>query len=263
MNIWDTLIIDPMINILLWTYSILGENFGLAIIVFTALIRLITYPLTAQQLRSTKRMQEMQESKEWQKIQKKYKDDKQKLQEEQMKLYREAGINPLSGCLPTLIQFPIIIGLYQAIIRVMADTPSQMLDLSGHLYGFTSSALIPLSSQFLWIQDLGQPERLSGINIPGTEFGIPILTILVVITSWFSMRMTQTATPQGGQGAQMTQMMSLYMPLFMGYLAYTYAAGLALYFVVSNSLTIVQNAAMGRADFKNLFKFGRSSESKS
>jgi YidC/Oxa1 family membrane protein insertase len=250
---WDLLILNPMINVLLLIYDYLGDNFGIAIIIFTALIRLVTYPLTASSMRSTQKMQELQGSKKWQDIQKKYKDNKQKLQEEQMKMYQEAGFNPLGGCLPTLIQFPIIIGLYQAIINVMASAPLQLLNLSDRLYAFVSSSLIPLNSRFLWM-DLGQPERLP-ISLPFLpEFGLPVLTILVVISSYFSTKMT-TPPSADGQGSQMTQMMGIYMPLLMGYLAYTYASGLALYFVVSNFLGIVQNVAMGRVNLKEMFTF--------
>jgi YidC/Oxa1 family membrane protein insertase len=245
---WDTLIINPMINTLLWIYSVLG-SFGIAIIVFTILVRLLTYPLTAQQLKSASAMQDLQKSKKFQDLQKKYKDDKQKLQQEQMKLYQEMGVNPLGSCLPTLIQFPIIIGLYQAIIRALAVTPVQLIDLSGHIYPFINAAkLIPLDNQFLWM-NLSQPERLI---IPGLSFGIPVLAIIVVVTTYLQSKMMTPATATGDQGSQMTQAMNLYMPLLMGYLALTFASGLALYFVASNLVTIIQYAAMGRLDIRNL-----------
>lgn len=244
---WDTFVLNPMINSLLFIYNALGENFGLAIIVFTALVRLITFPLTYQQQRSTQKMQELQKSKRWQQVQKKYKDDRAKQQEEMMKMYQEAGVNPFGGCLPLLIQFPIIIGLYQAIIRALADAPLQLFELSSHLYDAIPDSLIPLNSQFLWM-DLSQPERLI---IPGIPIGIPILTILVVVTTYLSTKMT-TPMSTDGQGSQMTQMMSLYMPLLLGYFAYTFAAGLALYFVVSNLLQVVQYAATGRIELSNL-----------
>jgi YidC/Oxa1 family membrane protein insertase len=250
-------IVNPMLNVLLLVYDLLANNFGIAIIVFTVLIRLLTYPLTASSLKSTQKMQEMQGSKKWKDIQKKYKDDKQKLQEEQLKLYREIGFNPLSGCLPTLIQFPIIIGLYQAIIRVMASTPMSILELSDRLYDFVSSSLIPVNDSFLWM-DLGQPERwkldfLEGLPIIGD--GIPILAIIVIITSWLSTRTMSSASSDGGQGAQMTQMMGIYMPLLMGWLAYSYASGLALYFVVSNILGVVQNMIMRGIHPRELIPF--------
>jgi YidC/Oxa1 family membrane protein insertase len=244
---WDTLIINPFVNTLLWIYSVLGHNFGLAIIVFTLVVRLITYPLTAQQLKSTNAMQEMQKSKKWQEIQKKHKGEKEKLAQEQMALYKEMGINPFGSCLPTLIQFPVIIGLYQAIIRALAVTPIQLLDLSTHVYPvINASALIPLNNRFLWM-DLSQPERLVVFG-----FGVPILAVLVVITTYMQSKLMTPPTQPGDQGAQMAQMMNLYMPFFMGWLAYSFSAGLALYFVATNLFTILQYAAMGKLVWKNL-----------
>lgn len=247
---WDTLILNPMINTLLLIYSFLGQNFGLAIIVFTILVRLITYPLTAQQMKSTQAMQELQKSKKWQEMQKKYKDDREKLAQEQMKLYKEMGVSPFGSCLPTLIQFPIIIGLYQAIIRALAVTPIQLLDLARHIYPFiNASALIPLNNRFLWM-DLSLAEKDFGLAIGG--IGIPVLAVLVVVTTYLQSKlMTPPANP-GEQGAQVTQAMNLYMPLFMGYLAYTFSSGLALYFVASNLVGILQYAAMGKLSWRNL-----------
>ena len=253
MNIWDTLILNPMINALLYIYDFLGPTlglagaFGLAIIVFTILIKVISLPLTIKQQHSTQRTQALQKDPEFLKIQKKYKGDRQKLQEEQMKLYKKRGINPLAGCLPVLISFPIIFGLYGAIIRSLADSPSPLLEFSKHIYSSVSSTIIPLDSQFLWM-DLGQPERfpipaLEGIPILGD--GIPILAIIVVITSYLQTKLTTPPQP-GAQGAGMGQMMGIYMPLLIGYFAYTFAAGLALYFVVSNLFAIGQAVVMDR-----------------
>jgi YidC/Oxa1 family membrane protein insertase len=252
---WDTFILNPMVNALLLIYDYLGDNFGVAIIVFTVLIRVITLPLTIQSQRSTQKMQELQQSKRWQDLQKKHKDDKQKLQEEQLKLYREIGFNPLSGCLPMLIQLPIIFGLYQAIIRALAATPMQLLDLAKHFYPFLSgmASLIPLNSRFLWM-DLGQPERLYLDFLP--NIGIPVLTIIVVITSYLSTKLTTpgSSNSQSGQMGQMGQMMTWYMPIIMGYFSLTFASGLALYFVISNILQIIQSMAMGKGSWRNLLR---------
>ena len=253
MNIWDTLILNPMINALLYIYNFFGPTlgmagaFGIAIIVFTILIRVITLPLTYKQQQSTQKMQELQQDKEYQKIQEKYKGNRQKLQEEQMKLYQKKGINPFAGCVPTIIQLPIIFGLYGAIIRALADSPSPLLEFAKHIYASVSSTIIPLDSQFLWM-DLGQPERfpvaaLEGLPIIGD--GIPILAVIVIITSYFQTRLTTPPQP-GAQGGGMTQMMGIYMPLLLGWFAYTLAAGLALYFVVSNLLAIGQAVLMKR-----------------
>jgi YidC/Oxa1 family membrane protein insertase len=247
---WDTLILNPMINALLLIYSFLGQNFGLSIIIFTILVRLITYPLTAQQLKSTQAMQELQKSKKWQDIQKKYKDNREKLAQEQMKLYQEMGVSPFGSCLPTLIQFPIIIGLYQAIIRALAVTPVQLLDLSRHVYPFiNAAAFIPLNNHFLWM-DLSLPERDFGLAIAG--IGVPVLAILVVVTSYLQTKLMTPPTATGDQGAQMSKAMNLYMPLFMGYLAYTFSSGLALYFVASNLIGVLQYGAMGKLDWRKL-----------
>lgn len=248
---WDSIIIIPFTNVLLYIYQLVG-NFGLAIILFTILIRLITYPLTAQQLKGTKALQELQGNKKYIEIQKKYKNDKEKLAQEQMKLYKEYGINPFASCLPTLIQFPIIIGLYQSVIRSLASTPLKMIGLTRLIYPSLSSILelIPLKSQFLWM-NLGQPERLNLSFIP---FGIPVLAVIVTLTSFLQAKLIQppSASGQNDQTAAMSNMMSLYMPLLMGYMAYTLSSGLALYFLTSNIIAIVQYAALGKLDWKNL-----------
>lgn len=258
-DLWNTIIINPMINTLLWIYSVLSSlnligligAFGIAIILFTILVRLLTHPLTVQQLRGAQKMQELQGSKEYQALQKKYKDDKQKLQQEQMKLYQEMGVNPLGSCLPTIIQFPIIIGLYQAIIRALAVTPMQMVDLYNHVYPFIDvSRLLPINNQFLWM-NLSLPESAT---TPLVMFGfaIPILAVVVVITTFLQSRLMTPPSTGGEQGAQMTQAMNLYMPLLMGWLAFSFAAGLALYFITSNLVTIGQYAAMGRINWRNV-----------
>ncbi len=243
---WDAFI-SLMINILLYIYDLVGNNFGLAIIIFTILVRLITYPLTASQMKSSKGMQELQKSKKWQDIQKKYKDDKETLSKKQMEIYKEMGINPLGSCLPTLIQFPIIIGLYQAVIRTLAVTPLQLIKLSKHISD--GANLIPINNHFLWM-DLSEPERLMIFG-----FGVPVLAIIVTVSSYFQTKMISTTNPSSGgddQAAQMGKAMQYYMPLLMGYFAYQYASGLAVYFVASNLTSIIQYALQGRIDFKKL-----------
>jgi len=249
---WNTFILSPMVNVLIWIYNFFFHNFGLAIIIFTILIRLITYPLTGQQLKSQKKMQELQGSKKWQEIQKKYKDDKEKLAQEQMKIYKEMGINPLGSCLPLLIQFPIMIGLYQSITLAMASAPIQLLNLSRDIYSFIpASQLIPLNSKFLWM-NLGLPEISSPNALIIAGFAVPIMTIIVVVTTYLQSKlMTPPANP-GDQGAQMSKMMNLYMPILMGWIAYSLASGLALYFIISNVLGVVQYAIMGNVHWGNL-----------
>lgn len=250
---WDSVIIKPFINFLLWIYSVVG-NLGVAIILFTAATRLILYPLTAKQIKSSQAMQELQKNKRYIDIQEKYKNDKEKLAQEQMKLYQELKISPFASCLPTLLQFPLIIGLYQALIQTVASAPIDLLNLVRHIYpGFLKVAdLIPLNTSFLWM-DLGHPERL---NIPGLGFGIPVLAIVVVITTYISTKIITPPQQSGGSGtdqtAMMSNMMNIYMPLLMGWMAWTLASGLALYFVVTNLIQILQYAVTGKVYWGNI-----------
>ena len=246
---WNTFIIEPALNALIFIYNLLGGNFGLAIIIFTALVRLLTLPLTYQQMRSTMVMSDIQKSDRYKKMQAKYKNDKQKMSEAQMKLFKEVGYNPFSGCLGLLVQFPIIIGLYQAIIRSLAATPVELFDLAKHIYSSIPANLIPLNSDFLYM-NLGQPERLpleflAGTSLEILQNQIPVLTILVVISTYLQTKFTTPASTDA-QSGQMTQMMSIYMPLLLGYFAYSFASGLALYFVTSNVLGMVQGIVMKR-----------------
>ncbi|MEN4013559.1 MAG: YidC/Oxa1 family membrane protein insertase [Chloroflexota bacterium] len=251
---WDALIITPFINTLLFIYNLVGQNFGIAIILFTLLIRVVTHPLMVRQIKGAQAMQELQKNEKWLKIQEKYKGDREKLAQEQMALYKELKINPFASCLPTIIQLPIIFGLYQAVIFALASTPVDLLNLIRHIYPglLRVETLIPLNSRFLWM-DLGQPERLF---IPGLEFGIPVLVVIVVVTTYVQGKLiaTPSANPKD-QTAMMTNMMNIYMPIFMGYLAYTLASGLALYFVASNVIGILQYAMLGRVNWGNVFPF--------
>jgi YidC/Oxa1 family membrane protein insertase len=251
---WDAFV-GAFVNVLLFIYQLV-TNFGIAIILFTILIRLITHPLTASQLKGAQSMQDLQKDQRWLDMQAKYKNDKERLSQEQMKLYKELNINPFASCLPTLIQFPIIIALYQAIIMANSSTPMEMLNLTRHVYtGFLNVAtLIPLHSKFLWM-DLGQPERLL---IPGLGFGIPVMAIIILVTTYTQSKLMQPPTTNpNDQTAMMTNMMNLYMPFLMAWLAYSYASGLALYFLTSNVVGILQYAILGKVNWSNLNPFSK------
>ena len=252
---WEQLIIQPMTNLLLFIYDLLGHGphtFGLAIILFTIVVRLITWPLNSSQVKGAQAMQELQNDKEWQEIQKKYAKDKEKIAQEQMRIYKERGINPFASCLPTLIQFPIIIGLYQSIIRALSVMPLDMLKLARTIYPFQNAeGIIPLNSKFLWM-NLGSPES---VQILG--YAIPTLAVVVALTTYVQSKLTMPATSNpGDQGAQMSNMMSIYMPLMLGWFALNFASGIAIYFITSNLLGIIQYAATGRANWRNLLPGG-------
>ncbi|MDD2922233.1 MAG: YidC/Oxa1 family membrane protein insertase [Anaerolineales bacterium] len=257
---WDTIIINPMTNVLLWIYDALGHGphmFGLAIILLTILIRVITWPLNAAQVKGAQAMQELQNDKEWQDIQKKYAKDKEKLAQEQMRVYKEKGINPFASCLPTLIQFPVIIGLYQSVTRALSATPFDMLKLARTMYSFQNAQnIIPLNSKFLWM-DLGRPESIQVLG-----FALPTLAIIVALTTYIQSKLTMPTTSNpNDQSAQMSGMMSIYMPLLLGWFALNFASGIAVYFITSNLLGIVQYAATGRANWSSLLPGGSGKKS--
>jgi len=252
---WD-LILNPFITTLTFLYSVLFHDIVLSIIVFTILIRLLTYPLTAQQQRSLKAQQELQP--ELKKLQEKYKNDKEKLNQETMRLYRERGMNPLGGCLPLLIQFPILIGLYQAIIHALAATPLQLLDLSGRFLLPGLDHLVPLNN--LWLgMDLTQPP---GAN-PVWAYALPVI---VLVTSWLQSKiMTPSAPPSDddkpNQAQAMSQSMTTVMPLMFGFFSLSFSTGLSIYFIVSNIVGIVQYGMQGKVDWRSLIPgMGRRTE---
>lgn len=240
---WDTLILDPMTNLLLLLYQVLFSNFALAVAVFTLITRLITLPFTLKQQRSSKAMQELQP--ELQALQKKYANDKEKLAQEQMALYKKHGINPMSGCLPLLLTMPIMFGLYQAIIASLAATPLQLLELSQRLYKFLPqlAQLIPLNNKWLGI-NLAQPPG-------GTQPWYAYLLILLVVgTGYWQQKVMTPQTASSGQSdnqmAGMSQSMMYTMPIMFGFFALSFASGLSIYFVISNLIGVLQYWGLGR-----------------
>ncbi|MDO8716894.1 MAG: YidC/Oxa1 family membrane protein insertase [Dehalococcoidales bacterium] len=222
---WDQFILNPLINITVILSHILFGSFGLTIIVLTVIIRVLTFPLTLKQLRVSKSMQGIQA--QMTELRSKYAKDKQKLAEEQMKLYKQSGMNPLGCILPMAIQMPVWIALYQAIIRVLAVAPEDFLSLSRSLYsswplGFS---LVPLESRFLWL-DLAAPDRLI------------ILPILVGASMWVQQKMTTVQSTDPQQQSQ-SQMMLWMMPIMFAFLTLQFPSGLALYWAASNIIGIV------------------------
>jgi membrane protein insertase, YidC/Oxa1 family, C-terminal domain len=251
---WNA-VIAVMVNAMILIYRIVGHNFGFAIILFTILIRVISWPLNAQQMKGATAMQEMQNDKEWQAIQKKYAKDREKLSQEQMRIYRERGINPFGSCLPTLIQFPILFALIPTITYAIGSTPLSLLRLSGYAYNFQNVAsLLPLNSKFLWM-DLGLPERTLLLG-----FSIPVLALIVGLTTYVQTKLTMPPAADPGandQAAATSKMMGIYMPVMLFFFSLNYASGLAVYFITSNLLAIVQYAMMGRVNWRNLLPGGQ------
>ncbi len=244
---WD-LILNPFVTLLTFLYSILGQNVVLAIVVFTILVRVAILPLTAQQQRSAKEMQKLQP--ELKKLQEKHKNDREKLAQEQMALYKEHGVNPFGGCLPLLIQFPILIGLYQAIIFALAATPFQLLDLSSRFLIPGLDHLVPLNNMWLGM-DLTKPPTAN----PTWALALPAL---VLVTTWLQSKLTIPPAPPSDDGkpnqAQaMTQSMTTIMPLMFGFFSLSFSVGLSIYFITGNIIGIIQYSLMN--DQSGLRKF--------
>jgi YidC/Oxa1 family membrane protein insertase len=220
--IWDVVALGPMINILIGLSDILFGSFGLTIIVLTILIRAAMFPLTRKQMNATKAMQDLQPK--LAELQKKHAKDSQKLAEEQMKLYKESGVSPAGCLLPMLIQMPIWIALYQSIMRVLAVAPSNFLNLSEYLYSWpVVYSALPVDSHFLWL------------NLASGDF---LLAILVGASMWVTQKMSSTPSANPQQQSQ-TQMMTTLMPLMFAFMSLTFPSGLALYWFISNVITIV------------------------
>jgi YidC/Oxa1 family membrane protein insertase len=182
-------------------------SYGLAIITFTLIIRILLLPLNIKQIKSQSKMQVVQP--EVQKIQAKYKNDPQKAQKEIMQLYKEHDANPMSGCLPLLIQMPILFAMYY---------------VYSHLEGIAGVS-------FLWVSDLSKPDKYY------------ILPILSTATTYLSSILITSKSDNSPQAKQMSTMNTT-MALVMGFMSINFQAALVLYWVVNNLIQIGQTLIM-------------------
>ena len=186
-------------------------SYGVAIILLTVAIKALMYPLTVKQVKSMKAVQEMQPKVKA--LQEKFKDNKERLQTEIAALYRENRVNPLSGCLPLIVQMPILMGIFFAIKEYNYEGPTN----------------------FLWLANLQQGTSLTDPSDP--YFVIPLLCAL---TTYVQQKQTTT------EMTQQNKMMLIFMPVFIGYITITFPAGLGIYWVVSNLVQIAQQWFMYR-----------------
>jgi YidC/Oxa1 family membrane protein insertase len=226
-------------------------NYGLSIIFLTLVVNILMFPLTLKQTRSTRAMTEIQP--EVKKLQKEYKDDQETLQKEMMALYKEKGVNP-AGCLfPMLIQMPIWFGLFR-LLRDPLNATSTKPDATSFIPE-TSSLYEKLSSgahsRFLGM-DLGiSPSEVITADT-GFDFGAALPYILVVLvvlgTAYFQQWQTTRGQKQDSDQARQMQMITKIMPLMFGFFAYTFPAGLNMYFVTANVFRIGQQALIFKID---------------
>ena len=183
-------------------------SYGMAIILLTIIVKMLLYPLTVKQVKSMKAMQELQPK--MKKLQEKYKDNPQVMQQKLGALYKDAGVNPLAGCLPLLIQMPILMGMYYAPFNFQYPSPE--------------------AAAFLWLPSMSDPDPLY------------ILPILSALTTFLQQKMTTTEMNQ-----QMKIMMTV-MPIFIGWISLNFPSGLVLYWVTMNVVQIVQQWWMYRGE---------------
>jgi len=200
----------------------LGGYFGLAIIALTIIVNILMLGLTLKQIQASKAMQEMQPK--LAELQKKYGKDRQRMAQEQMRLYKESGISPAGCMLPMLIQMPIWIALYQSVMLSLAVAPEGLLNLSKYLYSWPAVySILPLGNDFLWL-NLAKPDM--------------ILAVLVGGTMWLQQKMATPVAADPRQQAQ-SRMMLWMMPLMFTFLAMSFPSGLALFWVTSSVVRIV------------------------
>jgi len=219
----------------------LVQDYGIAIVLFTIMSKLILMPLTVKQMSSQKQMQDIQPKVA--EIQKKYKDNPEKQNQMVMDLYKEHNYNPLSGCLPILIQFPIIIGLFTALREpatyVFVDNPELLA--------------VATNQVFLWIPNLSLPDLMSNIVPNGPEWFIALPGLMPIISAsltYFQMKMTNNqqaqAAPQQGQQAMQMKIMQIIFPVMILFWGKSMSAGLILYWTVGNLFQIAQQYIMNR-----------------
>lgn len=199
----------PLAIFLFWLYGLVG-NYGIAIIIFTIVVRTILFPLYNSQMKQSAMMSELQP--ELNKLQKQYGADKEKYNQKVMEFYQETGMNPAKGCLPLIIQMPILFGLFAA-LRSPLD-----------YYTSNTEAILAIHQSFLWIQDLSQPDKW-------------ILPILAGITTYFSFKITASANPQT-QGSM--KAMQYIFPLMIVWWGRSFPAGLTIYWFVGTLYMCIQ-----------------------
>lgn len=235
-SIFITVIFQPILNLLIWLYNVIpGNDFGFAIIALTVIVKLALYPMTVQQIKQQKALQDIQPKID--EIRSRLKDDKDNQAKELMELYKREKVNPAASCLPLLIQLPIFIGLYRALSDGLA---SHSLNL---LYPFISNPGI-INKMFLGFVDLSKPNYVLAV----------LAGIIQFWQSWQMFRKPSPAAPpppevKGAEGAKdesmsamMNKQMMYVMPVVTVFIGISLPGGLTLYWLVMSLLTVAQQA---------------------
>lgn len=215
---------DGIKALMVFFYGVTG-NYGIAIIILTILVRSVLLPFSAAQLRSSRKMQELQP--EINELRKKHKSDPQRLNKETMELYQKAKVNPLGGCLPVLLQFPIIIALF----NVLRSFPYQG---APYFLGLNLSLPDPKNPAFRIVGGLAAPLGWAYLVLP----------LLAAVTTYLQTAITPMSSDPNDPTARSMKSMMMVFPVLIGYYALTYPAGLSLYWVTQNVFTVVQTWLM-------------------
>ena len=234
---WSTLT-DLVAQLLIMLYGI-THNYGFAIIVLTIIIRVVLYPLMQKQMVSMREMQKIQPL--MKAIQSKYKNDKERLNKELMALYKVHKVNPMSGCLPLLIQMPILILLFQTLRKFEYLDPSG--NISGGFLWIANQVEVMVENIPTIVAGLAAPEQL--IHLPGNGIfniqALGIMPFLIGGSMWYQQKMTTAGSGASGGSAEQTQkMMTIMMPLMIGFMSFSLPSGLTLYWLTSTLLGIGQ-----------------------
>jgi len=234
---WSTLT-DLVAQLLIMLYGI-THNYGFAIIVLTIIIRVVLYPLMQKQMVSMREMQKIQPL--MKAIQSKFKNDKERLNKELMALYKVHKVNPMSGCLPLLIQMPILILLFQTLRKFEYLDPSG--NISGGFLWIANQVEVIVENIPTIVAGLAAPEQL--IHLPGNGIfniqALGIMPFLIGGSMWYQQKMTTAGSGASGGSAEQTQkMMTIMMPLMIGFMSFTLPSGLTLYWLTSTLLGIGQ-----------------------
>jgi len=235
---WQTILIQPLTNALVFLTGIFG-SLGWAIIILTIFIRLLLLPLLLPTLKSSQKIKKI--APELEKLKKKYRQDKTKLAQAQMALYQKEGINPASGCLPTIIQMIILIALYQVFIKAL--NPDYYEQLKNLLYPFVKMPSGGINLSF-WYLNLNKPDLIG--KIPG--FFLVTAAIFQLLTSKLTSPAVQIQdkaakkTPEKSDDmAVMMQKQFLFtMPLMTIFIGFTLPAGVTLYWFTSSLVGLIQ-----------------------
>jgi YidC/Oxa1 family membrane protein insertase len=228
------LITQPIFNVLMLLDHVLGD-FGLAIILLTVLVRLILFPLTLKQLKSTKAMQAIQPL--IADVKKQYPKDQRAQLEATQAIYKEYGINPVAGCLPLFIQLPVLYGLFNSLNKVLTNHPT-VASINNAIYSFLPHFSNLPNANLNWFSFIN-PHAV--INL-GVSDPTHILPILAALATFIQLRMSQPRTTAATKNAmsQQMQIMQFIMPIITLVFAWTFPAGLALYWTTTSVFSMVQ-----------------------